>query len=63
MNQVEEPNTVTMHNVSNIDIACMIAGEGQLLAAGLLAQAMREGRKYIREDSNPLADLLKAMRE
>lgn len=50
-----------MCNVSNFEVACAIAGSGELMAASLLAQAMREGRKYIREERSPLADLLKAM--
>jgi len=53
--------TSIMHNVSNIDIAHALAGNGNLMAASLIALAMREGRKYIQEESNPLVDLLKAM--
>ena len=49
-----------IHRVNRIDIASAIAGSGELMAASVLAQAMREGRKYIREDCNPLADIIKA---
>lgn len=53
--------TSIMHNVSNIDIARALAGNGDLMAASLIAQAMCEGKKYIREERNPLVDLLEAM--
>lgn len=52
-----------MHNISNINLAMMIAHNSDILVASMIAQAMREGRKIILEDKNPLADLLKAMRE
>lgn len=49
-----------MHAVSNMDIATMIAPSGEMMAASLIAQAMREGKKYLNEARNPLADILKA---
>lgn len=51
---------VSIHAVSNIDIATMIAPSGEMMAASLLAQVMREGKKYLNEARNPLADILKA---
>ena len=57
----EEHSTVLLHNVSNIDIANMIAPSGEMMSASLIAQAMREGKKYLDEARNPLVDILKAM--
>lgn len=54
-------SSAILHHVSNIDVACAIAGDGNLMAASLIAQAMHEGKKYIREERSPLVDLLKAM--
>ena len=56
----EDHTSVAMHAVSNMDIATMIAPSGEMMAASLIAQAMREGKKYLNEDRNPLADILKA---
>lgn len=56
----EDSSMVSIHAVSNIDIATMIAPSGEMMAASLLAQAMREGKKYLNEARNPLADILKA---
>lgn len=56
----EDHTSVTMHAVSNMDIATMIAPSGEMMAASLIAQAMREGKKYLNEARNPLADILKA---
>lgn len=56
----EDHSSVALHAVSNIDIATMIAPSGEMMAASLLAQAMREGKKYLNEARNPLADILKA---
>lgn len=53
--------TSILHNVTNIDIAHALAGNGNLMAASMVAQAMRECRKYIQEERNPLADFLKAI--
>lgn len=50
-----------LHHVSSVDIACAIAGSGELVAASMIAQAMREGRKYIREERNPMAELIRTM--
>lgn len=55
--------TVCLHAISNIDLAAHIAGSGALMASSLIAHAIREGKKYIREDNNPLADLLKTIAE
>lgn len=57
----DDTSTAILHHVSNIDVACAIAGSGELMAASLIAQAMREGRKLLREERSPLADLIKAM--
>ena len=57
----DDTSTAILHHVSNIDVACAIAGSGELMAASLIAQAMREGRKLMREERSPLADLIKAM--
>ena len=56
----EDASNVSIHGVSNIDIATMIAPSGEMMAASLLAQAMRKGKKYLNEARNPLADILKA---
>ena len=56
----EDHTSVAMHAVSNMDIATMIAPSGEMMAASLIAQAMREGKKYLNEARNPLADILKA---
>lgn len=56
----EDHSSAAIHAVSNIDIATMIAPNGVMMAASLLAQAMREGKKYLNEARNPLADILKA---
>ena len=56
----EDHTSVAMHAVSGIDIATMIAPSGEMMAASLIAQAMREGNKYLNEAKNPLADILKA---
>jgi len=56
-----DTSSAILHHVSNIDVACAIAGSGELMAASLIAQAMREGRKLMREERSPLADLIKAM--
>lgn len=56
----EDHTSVSMHAVSNMDIATMIAPSGEMMAASLIAQAMREGKKYLNEARNPLADILKA---
>lgn len=56
----EDHTSVAMHAVSNMDIATMIAPSGEMMAASLIAQAMREGKKYLNETRNPLADILKA---
>ena len=58
--QKDEPDDVYIHNISNIDIATMIACNRNVMAASLIAKAMREAREIIQEDRNPLADLLKA---
>lgn len=55
----EDHTSVAMHAVSNMDIATMIAPSGEMMAASLIAQAMREGKKYLNEARNPLADILK----
>lgn len=57
----KDHTSVILHHVSNIDIACALAGSGEMMAASLIAQAMREGKKYIREERSPLVDLIKAM--
>lgn len=57
----EDSSEVAIHRVSNIDIATMLAPSGEMMAASLLAQAMREGKKYLQESRNPLVDILKAM--
>lgn len=56
----EDHTSVAMHAVSNMDIATMIAPSGEMMAASLIAQAMREGKKYLNEARNPLSDILKA---
>lgn len=56
-----ESTSTAIHGVSNIDIATMIATSGEMMAASLIAQAMREGKKYMREERSPLVDILKAM--
>ena len=56
----EDHSSVALHAVSNIDIATMIAPSGEMMAASLIAQAMREGKKYLDEARNPMADILKA---
>lgn len=56
----EEHTSVAIHAVSSMDIATMIAPSGEMMAASLIAQAMREGKKYLNEARNPLADILKA---
>lgn len=56
----EDHSSVAIHAVSNIDIATMIAPSGEMMAASLIVQAMREGKKYLNEARNPLADILKA---
>lgn len=56
--------SAAIHAVSSIDIAHMIAPSGEMMAASLIAQAMREGKKYLNEAKNPLnplVDILKAM--
>ena len=57
----EDSSEVAIHRVSNIDIATMLAPSGEMMAASLLAQAMREGKKYLQESRNPLVDIIKAM--
>lgn len=54
-------STSILHHISNIDIACALAGDGDLMAASLIAQAMCEGKKYIREERSLMVDILKAM--
>lgn len=56
----EDHASVAIHAVSNIDIATMIAPSDEMMAASLIAQAMRKGKKYLNEARNPLADILKA---
>lgn len=55
--------TVCMHGISNIDLSCGIAGSDELMAASLVAKAMRDSKAYIRETTNkdPFVDLLKTM--
>lgn len=52
-----------MHGISNIDLSCGIAGSDELMAASLVAKAMRDSKAYIRETTNkdPFVDLLKTM--
>ena len=56
----EEHTSSAIHAVSSMDIATMIAPNGEMMAASLIAQAMREGKKYLDEARNPMADILKA---
>lgn len=55
--------TVSIHGVTNIDLSCAIAGSDELMAASLVAKAMRDSKAYIRETTNkdPFVDLLKTM--
>lgn len=55
----EKGGTVSMHNVSNIDLAQIMAVDGDLMASSLVALAMREGKKYIVQDRFSLCDVLK----
>lgn len=57
----EESTSASIHGVSNVDIATMIAPSGEMMAASLIAKAMRDGKKYLQESRNPLVDILKAM--
>jgi len=57
----EDSSSVLIHGVSTLDIATMIAPSGAMMAASILAKAMREGKKYLGADRNPLADVFKAM--
>ncbi len=59
-NQGDHTSTL-LHNTSVIDIARALTGDGNMMAASLIAQAICEGRKYIRTERNPLADLIKTM--
>lgn len=57
----KDRTTVALHAVSNIDIATMIAHDNRVMAASLVAQAMREGKKYLNEGWNPIFDIMRDM--
>lgn len=57
--KTDEIATTAIQHLRLTDVATLIASDGDMMAASLIAKAMRDGKRYIMEDRNPLADLLK----
>ena len=61
--KTEDECNITLHDVSTVKLAAMIAGDEKLRAAARIGLAMYEAKMDEQRSANPLAAIIKAFNE